>query len=175
MLARVITLRFDPILSAFDDGPLRDSLKDKEVLSIRDHFFVKHKVPYLAVLVTYDLQRPEPAAPAVDARESRDASWRALVSAADIPLFNALCDWRAERSKQEGVPPYVICTNRQFAAMVQARPQSLAKLGAIEGIGKAKLEKYGQEILAMLTLPPRSPQPAAPSGEKDPEDAPSHG
>ena len=40
MLARVITLRFDPVLSSFDDGPLRDFLKDKEVLSIRDHFFV---------------------------------------------------------------------------------------------------------------------------------------
>ena len=142
MLTRVITLRFDPILGAFDDGPLREFLKDKEVLSIRDHFFVKHEVPYLAVLVTYDLYRPEAAAPAVDFREQRDGSWRTLVTAADVLLFNALRDWRAERSKREGVPPYVICTNRQFAAMVQARPQSLAKLGAIEGIGCAPHRAY---------------------------------
>jgi hypothetical protein len=70
LLARVLTLRFDPTLDAFDDGPLWDVLKDQDVLSIRDHFFVKHEVPYLTVLVTYDLQRPEVAAPAMDARAS---------------------------------------------------------------------------------------------------------
>jgi hypothetical protein len=35
MLARVITLRFDPVIGSFDDSPLREFLKDKEVLSIR--------------------------------------------------------------------------------------------------------------------------------------------
>jgi len=53
MLARVITLRFDCVIGGFDDTPLRDFLKDKEVLSLRDHFFIKNDVPYLAVLVTY--------------------------------------------------------------------------------------------------------------------------
>ncbi len=60
-----------------------------------------------------------------------------------MPLFNALRDWRAERSKRDGVPPYLICTNKQLVAMIKARPRSLGKLGEIEGIGKAKLEKYG--------------------------------
>jgi superfamily II DNA helicase RecQ len=79
---------------------------------------------------------------------------------AELPLFNALRDWCAERSKRDGVPPYVICTNRQCAAMVKARPQSLSKLAEIEGFGKAKLEKYGQEILALLAraaLPLQAP------------------
>jgi len=111
MLARVITLRFDSVIGGFDDGPLRDFLKDKEVLSIRDYFFVK-EVPYLAVLVTYSLQRPEVAPPAVGPRGQREASCYALVAEEELPLFNALRDWRAERSKREGLPPYVICTNR---------------------------------------------------------------
>jgi ATP-dependent DNA helicase RecQ len=46
MFVRVITLRFAPVSGIFDDSPLRDFLKDKEVLSIRDHFFIKHEVPY---------------------------------------------------------------------------------------------------------------------------------
>ena len=45
MLMRVITLRFDPVTSSFDDGPVRDFIKDKEVLAIRDHFFMKNEVP----------------------------------------------------------------------------------------------------------------------------------
>jgi ATP-dependent DNA helicase RecQ len=88
------------MLDGFDDAPLRDFIKDKEVLSIRDHFFVKNEVPYLAVIINY---RPQPivAAPAPKAGErgKSDESWRALIAEADVPLFNALRDWRATRSR----------------------------------------------------------------------------
>ena len=40
-LVRIFTLRFNRVPGRFDDEELRDFLKDKEVLSIRDHFFVK--------------------------------------------------------------------------------------------------------------------------------------
>ena len=59
MLARIFTLRFDAVLGGFDDGELWEFLKDKEVLSIRDHFFVKDEMPYLTVIVTYNLLHPE--------------------------------------------------------------------------------------------------------------------
>ena len=153
MPARVVTLRFDPVLEAFDDGPLQGLLRAKDVLTIRDHFFIRNEVPYLAVVVTNSLPPPL-AEPAVSGKgRGRDSSWRAQVSEEDLPLFNALRDWRAERARRDGVPPYVICTNKQLAAMVNARPGSLSGLGAIEGIGKAKLDNYGQELLAFSGLP----------------------
>ena len=150
MLARVVTLRFDPVLEGFDDEPLQEFLKAKEVFAIRDHFFVRNEVPYLAVLVIYGLRPPALASSSPEKAKGRAASWRALVSEADLPLFNALRDWRAERAKRDGVPSYIICTNKQLAAMVDVRPGSLSKLGAIDGIGKAKLKNYGQELLALL-------------------------
>jgi ATP-dependent DNA helicase RecQ len=123
---------------------------------------------YLAVIINY---RPQPlaAAPAPKAGErgKSDESWRALIAEADVPLFNALRDWRATRSRREGLPPYVIGTNRQLAAMVLARPTSLAKLGEIEGFGQAKLERYGKEILAILAPavePATTPAPPAETG-----------
>ena len=152
MLARLVTLRFDPVIEAFDDTPLQEFLKGHEVFAIRDHFFVRNEVPYLALLVTYGL-RPVPLPGASDKASSRDPAWRALVAEADLPLFNALRAWRAERAKRDGVPPYLVCTNKQLAAMVEARPRSMSRLGAIEGIGKAKLEKYGQDLLALLAQP----------------------
>ena len=63
MLARVLTLRFDPALEAFDDGPLQEFLRSKEVHAISDHFFIRDGVPYLAVLVTYGLPPATMAAP----------------------------------------------------------------------------------------------------------------
>jgi superfamily II DNA helicase RecQ len=174
MLARVVTLRFNSLLDGFDDAPLRELVKDKEVIAIRDHFFIKDEVPYLAVMVSYRPQ-PVPAAPApttTPAQRKRDESWREWVGEADVPLFNALRDWRSQRCKREGLPPYVICTNRQLAAMILARPDSLTKLGEIEGFGQAKLQKYGKDILALLapaTAPPTAAQSAAEDGEQEKE------
>jgi superfamily II DNA helicase RecQ len=157
MFVRVITLRFDPVIESFDDAPLRDFLKDKEVLAIRDHFFIKNEAPYLVVLVTYAATSAAP--PPTVAPPAQEGGWRALITAEELPLFNTLRDWRTERSRQEGVPPYVICTNRQLAAMVKARPQSLTRLADIQGFGKAKLEKYGRDMLGILAQAPVHHQP----------------
>ena len=59
MQIRVVTLKFSPALGGFDDEPLRDLLKDKEVLSISDHFFLKDGSPYLVVVVTYNVLHPD--------------------------------------------------------------------------------------------------------------------
>ena len=41
MLARLVTLRFDSTLEAFDDGPLQEFQIAKEVHAIHGHFFVR--------------------------------------------------------------------------------------------------------------------------------------
>ena len=159
MLARVIALRFEPELEAFDDAPLRALVKDKEVVAIRDDLFHRNDVPCLAVLVTYGLRAPVSQTAAPANREGRSGFWRALVPDTDMPLFNVLRDWGAERAKQEGVPPRLICTNRQFAETLAMRPRSLSKLGTIRRFSKAKLEIYGQNLLVLLAPPPAEKAP----------------
>ncbi len=164
MQARVITLRFSSMMDGFDDAPLRDFIKDKEVHALRDHFFVRNDTPYLAVMVSYSLMpvsQPAPVATAGKPTGSKgDESWRHLISEAEVPLFNTLRDWRSARCKRDGMPPYVICNNRQLAAIVKARPQSLAALGQIEGFGEAKLRSYGAEILALMARQAEQPKEA---------------
>jgi ATP-dependent DNA helicase RecQ len=134
MLTKVITLRFSSTLDGFDDTPLRDFIKDKEVVSMQNHFFIKNDSPYLTIVINYTLKPVAAEKPAENQiAGKRDESWRKRLTEADMPLFNALRDWRNRRSKREGFPPYIICTNDQLAEMVAARPQSLAKLGEIEG------------------------------------------
>jgi ATP-dependent DNA helicase RecQ len=152
MLVRVFTLRFDPILDRFDDGEVRDFIKDKEMLSIRDHFFVKEEIPHLAMVLTYNLLRPEveTSTPAPRPQDQRREKWRELLEEPDWPLFNTLRDWRNQQVREEGIPPYVICSNRQLAAIAHDRPASLSKLGMVEGLGRAKLERYGGFILKIV-------------------------
>ena len=58
--------------------------------------------------------------------------------------------WRLARSRADGVPAYVVLTDETLRALVEARPTSTAGLRRIKGIGPAKVEKYGEEILEVL-------------------------
>ena len=82
----------------------------------------------------------------------RDETWRALLQDADMPLFETLRSWRAEKCKQDGIPPYVICNNKQLAKIAASRPQTLSALMWIEGFGQAKAKKYGQAMLELLVV-----------------------
>ncbi|MGN6742027.1 MAG: DNA helicase RecQ [Amnibacterium sp.] len=65
-------------------------------------------------------------------------------------LFERLRTWRAAQAKEQGVPAYVVFGDATLKALATARPGSLSALGAISGIGAAKLERYGEAVLALL-------------------------
>lgn len=66
------------------------------------------------------------------------------------PVFAALRVWRTGKARDEAMPPYVIAHDSTLAAIAEARPRTLAALRRVKGMGQAKLEKYGDEILAVL-------------------------
>jgi superfamily II DNA helicase RecQ len=151
MLIKIVTLPFDSAYGGFNDAALRDFLKDLEVISVRDHFFIRNDIPYLTLVIKYFPIRQE-----LDGRFNpkgqRNEAWRESLSEQDMSVFNLLREWRAKRAKKEGMPPYILFTNAQFAQMVKSRPQSLAELMKIDGVGQAKIDKYGEEILRITKL-----------------------
>jgi superfamily II DNA helicase RecQ len=68
----------------------------------------------------------------------------------------ALRAWRLERARADAVPPYVIAHDSTLAAIAERRPGSPAELRRVPGIGPAKIEKYGTEILAVVARAGRS-------------------
>ncbi len=68
----------------------------------------------------------------------------------DQVLFNALRTLRRDLAKEQNVPPYVIFHDSTLQAMVQARPQTLAEMADISGIGQRKLDQYGADFLAVI-------------------------
>ena len=54
-MAKIFTLKFDSLTGTFDDGPLQEFLTHKEVLSLREHFFVKDEIPYLTIVAHYTM------------------------------------------------------------------------------------------------------------------------
>jgi len=85
----------------------------------------------------------ETRAPAVEATE------------ASVPLRA----WRTGVARRQGMPPYLVLSDRHLEGIVAAAPSTLAQLARCPGIGPAKLERWGDEILAVLAGADPDPEP----------------
>jgi DNA helicase-2/ATP-dependent DNA helicase PcrA len=72
------------------------------------------------------------------------------VVAADPELFDALSAWRKARAKAEEIPAYIVFHNAVLAAIADAKPRSLTELAVVAGVGPAKLERYGPDVLLVV-------------------------
>jgi ATP-dependent DNA helicase RecQ len=84
--------------------------------------------------------------------ESSDLSAEAL-SPEDMALFERLKAWRKAIATEQNVPAYTVFHNATLKAIAATRPASLRELSGISGVGEAKLAKYGQQILDLLSAP----------------------
>ncbi len=73
-----------------------------------------------------------------------------VLSAEEDRIFSALKEWRREEASLSEVPGFTIFSNRTLKAIVQSRPDSLAALELVHGIGPAKLDAYGDVVLKLL-------------------------
>lgn len=65
----------------------------------------------------------------------------------DVELLGRLKDWRASAAKEAKVPTYVVFTDVTLQALAERVPTSEDDLLAIAGIGRVKLERYGEAVL----------------------------
>jgi ATP-dependent DNA helicase RecQ len=63
------------------------------------------------------------------------------------PLFDALRELRRSLAAEAGVPAYVVFHDSTLREIAAARPSTLAELGRVNGVGRAKLERYGGAML----------------------------
>jgi len=71
------------------------------------------------------------------------------LSSAD-PLFEALRETRRALAAESRVPAYVIFHDSTLREIAAARPRNLAELAAVNGVGEAKLARYGHAMLAAV-------------------------
>jgi len=68
----------------------------------------------------------------------------------DIPLWDELRARRKELSEDAGVPAYVVFSDSTLADMIAIKPQSLTEMSSVNGVGKHKLDTYGEEFLQIV-------------------------
>ncbi len=86
---------------------------------------------------------------AVPPPRKRGSRRRAADGPAD-PVFEALRERRRAIAAEASVPPYVVFHDSTLRGIAAARPASLAELAQIQGVGEAKLARYGEAMLDAL-------------------------
>jgi ATP-dependent DNA helicase RecQ len=106
--------------------------------------------PVLKGEQTLELRRHVVRKAAAKAKKARTATLVADLSAEDTALFEALRQWRADTAREQGVPAYVILHDRTLRELAEMRPSTRGHLAMVSGIGAAKIEHYGAELLSII-------------------------
>ncbi|MBT2459707.1 ATP-dependent DNA helicase UvrD2 [Streptomyces sp. ISL-86] len=99
--------------------------------------------------------RRGPALCRVCGKTLTDAGELKLMRCEDCPsdmdegLYERLREWRAARSKEQGLPGYCVFTDKTLMAIAEAAPSEEGELAMISGVGGRKLERYGADVLAI--------------------------
>jgi DNA helicase-2/ATP-dependent DNA helicase PcrA len=107
--------------------------------------------PFIDELTTPpDLMAPR-AEPETRLERSRRTAPRGTFTAPGGPLVDALKAWRLDRSRADGVPAFVVLHDTTINDIAAAKPANERELSRIAGIGPTKLERYGADILAVIS------------------------
>jgi ATP-dependent DNA helicase RecQ len=68
----------------------------------------------------------------------------------DAPLFEELRRVRLELAREDGVPPFVVASDRTLRDVARLRPRSLEDLQRAFGIGAARAARYGESLLGVV-------------------------
>ena len=91
-----------------------------------------------------DLQAPK------SVRVSKHKAAAADLDAEQKELFERLRQWRAGEAAEQGVPAYVVFADKTLVAIAESAPASIDELRGVFGIGEAKLDRYGAQVLRVV-------------------------
>lgn len=96
---------------------------------------------------------PMSNAPDSSSRGGSKVDYKDILSDAEFAQFVKLRELRKALANQDGVPVYSVATNEQLATMIQTACRTQSDLKQIPGLGDAKVSKYGDRFLEILSSP----------------------
>ena len=66
-------------------------------------------------------------------------------------IYKNLAEWRSRKANEENLPAYIIAHNSMLAQIARMRPGTVKDLNAIKGFGERRINKYGKEVIAIIS------------------------
>ncbi len=127
-------------------------LRSRRVLAVKKEFVADGENSFWSFCVEY-LDGQDGARRSGSAKAPK-VDYKEVLSHEEFETFSRLRDWRKGVAEKEGIPVYAVLTNEQLAQIVQKKVSSKGGLKEIEGVGEARLEKYGAALLERLVRNP---------------------
>ena len=136
-------------------------LRGHRVLAVKKEFVPDGENSFWAFCVEH-LDGSSTPAGALPGRGPK-VDYREVLNEAEFAVFSKLREWRKTVAEKEAIPVYAVLSNEQLAAIVQSKAATKAALKEIEGVGGARVEKYGDALLPILGQAPPPPGGQPPS------------
>lgn len=125
---------------------------------------LKTEGQYGGLLLNHDIARPilrgdmevhlraDPVTHSNSDNSPRSSAPKAMddLSGDALLLFEALRQWRRDEAREQEIPPYLIFHDAVLKDIAEEQPDTIDRLGSIRGVGRSKLERYGDAVLAVI-------------------------
>lgn len=142
MKVKVLKVRISDQFQNMDEAILNDYLERYDIIDLNTQL-VHGDINYWSVFINYE------------EKQIKSTSNKANVNPEELSeeetiIYDKLKNWRAEKARESQLPPYIIFHNAHLVAIAKHKPSNFEDLENIKGLGKAKIEKYGAEIIEVL-------------------------
>ena len=143
MKVRIFSFPFLPDQGGFDTDALDQFCLDKEILELSAHFFQQERQAYWTLYVRYRL-------PDSGNRASTSKFKDRHLNEKDRLLVRRLKEYRSEKAKELGWPPYLIFTQKQLMDFATQKMTTLEGFGPVKGFGGKRVQRFGKDILEII-------------------------
>ena len=146
MPIRIFTLPFSEETQTFHDDLVHQFCRNKRIHRIETKFFTKNNHPFWTVAVHYGAilseEKPVRVFGVSGDEEGLDEQQKVLLL--------RLKEWRRETAEAAGMPVFIIASNAHLIGLIRNRCTTLESMKLVKGFGKAKIERYGKSLAALI-------------------------
>lgn len=89
--------------------------------------------------------------PKAVAKKKSSATNSVVLDAKQETVFQVLKAWRKQKAVELDIPAFIVFSDRTLRELALHHPSSFSELESIHGIGADKLERYGADLMLVLT------------------------
>lgn len=143
-----------------NDGATEEELNrflvSHRIVSVRTQWVMRGDVPYEVFTVEYAgtaaIEGNRLQSTAIENSGTARPDYRKLLTQEQFVRYCKMRDERKKIADGEAVKAFVVFTNEQLASIAKMENPTLADLKKIDGIGEARVEKYGARIIDCIRL-----------------------
>lgn len=136
--------------SETQEADLNRFLGNVRLIHLTKEFVDAGRDSFWAVAVEYLENKAGPQGGKTSGSGKKRIDYKEVLKPEEFALFARLRDWRKNAAAKEGVPVYTLFTNEQLATIVTIGVRTLPDLQAVDGVGEARVEKWGRGVLKIL-------------------------